>query len=125
MYMRHLRGYDKTDPTKVPSMTLEETQIPALCSYIYALPSKGKTAELDHFVRVNIPMLLSIMQMSCSTTTIARVDHLVAIMEKSRKVMCSTRETSDEILLLTFLDPSVKAQRPRREISRCGYQKSS
>lgn len=86
MYMRHLRGYDRTDEQKVPTMTLEETQIPAFCSHIYLLPSKGRTADLDHFVRVSIPMLLSIMQMSCSTTTIARVKHLVAIIRKARGV---------------------------------------
>jgi hypothetical protein len=91
MYMRHIRGYDKTDQSKVPSMTLEDTQIPALCSHIYALPSKGKTADLDHWARVSIPMLFSIMQTSCSTTTIARVNHLVSIIRKARGVIFSTR----------------------------------
>jgi hypothetical protein len=86
MYMRHLRGYDKTDEKKAPTMTLEETQIPAFCSHIYVLPSKGRTADLDHFVRVSIPMLLSIIQMSCSTTTVARISHLTGIIKKSREV---------------------------------------
>jgi hypothetical protein len=90
MYMRHLRGYDKTDILSVPTMTIEQTQIPALCSHIYVLPSKGRTASLDHHVRVTIPTLLSIVQMSCSTTTLARANYLVSIVEKSRAVCATT-----------------------------------
>lgn len=91
MYMRHLRGYDKTDTLSVPTMTIEQTQIPAICSHIYVLPSKGRTASLDHHVRVTIPTLLSIVQMSCSTTTLARANHLVGIVKKSRVVCASTK----------------------------------
>jgi hypothetical protein len=89
MYMRHLRGYDMDNEQSIPTMTLEETQIPALISHIFALPSKGKIAELDHFVRVTVPMLLSVIQMSCSTSTLARVKHLTDIVQQSREV-CST-----------------------------------
>jgi hypothetical protein len=108
MYMRHLRGYDKMDETKVPSMTLEETQIPVLCSHIYVLPSKGKTADLDHFMTVSIPMLLSIMQMSCSTTTIARVKHLVAIIEKAREVTYLTRTAVERPRLTDMFRPLIQ-----------------
>ncbi|CAO2655631.1 Nn.00g044340.m01.CDS01 [Neocucurbitaria sp. VM-36] len=87
MFMRHLRGYDKTDERSVPTMTPEQTQIPALCSYIYVLPSKGRTASLNHFVHVTVPTLLSIIQMSCSTTSLARATHLTGIVQKSRKAL--------------------------------------
>ncbi|KAF1941299.1 hypothetical protein EJ02DRAFT_466637 [Clathrospora elynae] len=43
MCMRHLRGYDKTNEDSDPTMTVEQTQIPALCSYIYGLPSRGES----------------------------------------------------------------------------------
>ncbi|KAF2130344.1 hypothetical protein P153DRAFT_375119 [Dothidotthia symphoricarpi CBS 119687] len=85
MYMRHIRGFDKTNEGKAPSMSREETQIPALCESIYILPSKGKTASLDHFVRNTVPTLLSIIQTSCSTTTLTRVNHLTSIVKKSRR----------------------------------------
>lgn len=86
MYMRHLRGYDKTDPLSVPTMTLDQTQIPALCSHVYTLSSRGRTSDLDHFVRVTVPTLLNIVQMSVSTTTLARVNHLTGIVQGARKV---------------------------------------
>lgn len=88
MYMRHLRGYDKDNEPSVPTMTLEESQIPALCSLIYSLPCKGRTASLDHFVKVSVQTLLSVIQMSCSTTTLARVNHLTAIVQRARDVSC-------------------------------------
>jgi hypothetical protein len=86
MYMRHLRGYDKENVESIPTMSIEATQIPALCSHIYSLPSKGRTASLDHFAKVSMQMLLSMMQMSCSTTTIARAKHLTRILERARGV---------------------------------------
>jgi hypothetical protein len=86
MYMRHLRGYDGDNPDSVPTMSIEDTQIPALCSLIYSLPSKGRTASLDHFTKVSMQTLLNVMQMSCSTTTEARVKHLTAVVEAARKV---------------------------------------
>ncbi|KAJ4381797.1 hypothetical protein N0V86_003162 [Didymella sp. IMI 355093] len=84
MYMRHLRGYDLDNEQSVPTMTIGETQIPALISHIFALPSKGRTATLDHFVRVTLQTQLSVVQMSCSTSTLARVKHLVDIVQKAR-----------------------------------------
>lgn len=90
MYMRHLRGYDKDNEQSVPTMTLEETQIPALISHIFALPSKGRTADLDHFVRVKVQTLLSVIQMSCSTSTLSRVKHLTETVMKSRRVSSTT-----------------------------------
>jgi hypothetical protein len=84
MYMRHLRGYDMMDELFVPTMTLDETHIPALCSHIYALPSRGRTSHLDHFVRVTVPSLLNILQMAVRTTTLARVNHLTGIIRKAR-----------------------------------------
>ena len=86
MFMRHLRGYDKESPETVPTMSIDDTQIPALCSHIYSLPSRGRTASLDHFIKVSMQTLLSVIQMSCSTTTMARVKHLTAVVRESRDV---------------------------------------
>lgn len=86
MYMRHLRGYDTDNEQSVPTMTLEETQIPALISHIFALPSKGRTADLDHFARGTLKTLLSVIQMSCSTSTLARVRHLTRTVQNAREV---------------------------------------
>lgn len=86
MYMRHLRGYDTDNAQSIPTMMIEETQIPALISHIFAMPSKGRTATLDHFVRVSIQTLLSVIQMSCSTSTLTRVKHLVEIVQRARDV---------------------------------------
>jgi hypothetical protein len=86
MYMRHLRGYDRDNVASIPTMTIDATQIPALCSHIYSLPSKGRTASLDHFTKVSMQTLLSVIQMSCSTTTMARVKHLTAVIESAREV---------------------------------------
>lgn len=87
MYMRHLRGYDMDNEQSIPTMTIEETQIPALVSHIFALPSKGRTADLDHFVRVTLRTLLSVIQMSCSTSTLTRVKHLTETVQKTREVL--------------------------------------
>jgi hypothetical protein len=89
MYMRHLRGYDKTDELTVPTMTLDQTQIPALCSHVYTLSSRGRTSDLDHFVRVTVPTMLNIVQMSVSTTTLARMNHLTGVIQTARSVCTS------------------------------------
>jgi len=81
MFMRHVRGYNLKNPDKCPSMSLEATQIPALCSYIYGLPSQGKTAALEHFVRSKIHTYLDLIQMSCSKSTEARVNHVIKIID--------------------------------------------
>ena len=81
-YMHHIRGYDQADR---PAMGLADTQVPQMRSYVYAMPSKGKFATLDHFCNVSLPTLMNIMQMSCSTTTLARKDHLVAIVKKAQQ----------------------------------------
>jgi hypothetical protein len=87
MYMRHLRGYDYDNADSIPTMSIEETQIPALCSLLYSLPSKGRTFVLDHFTKYSMQTLLNMIQMSCSTTTQARVKHLTAIVGAARKVL--------------------------------------
>ncbi|KAL6712302.1 hypothetical protein ACN47E_000179 [Coniothyrium glycines] len=92
MYMRHLRGFDGTIEHMIPTMTLDQTQIPAFCSHIYILPSKGKTASLNHFVAVTVPTLLSVVQMSCSTTTLARANHLTAIVQDTRNKLVTRIE---------------------------------
>jgi hypothetical protein len=38
MYMRHLRGYDYDNADSIPTMSIEETQIPALCSLLNFCP---------------------------------------------------------------------------------------
>jgi len=81
MYMRYRRGYNTTNPDKAPTMKLEATQIPAACTYIYGIPSQGRTAALEHFVLFKVPMLLSIIKMSCSRSTEARVKHVTAIID--------------------------------------------
>lgn len=88
MYMRYLRGYDLDNEQSVPTMSIEDTQIPALISHIFALPSKGRIADLDHFAQVNLHTLLSIIEMSCSTTTLARVKHLTQKVKQVREVCC-------------------------------------
>jgi len=85
-YMRHVRGYDKTDASSVPATTLDETQIPALCSHIYTLSSRGRTSDLDHFVRVTAPSLLNIAAMSVNTTKLARVKHLTDMVYEAEQV---------------------------------------
>jgi hypothetical protein len=87
--MRYLRGYDYDNADSVPSMSLEETQIPALCSLLYSLPSKGRTATLSHFTKFSMQTLLSVIHMSCSTTTLTRVKHLTAIVKSARNVLYS------------------------------------
>ncbi|KAF1833697.1 hypothetical protein BDW02DRAFT_598853 [Decorospora gaudefroyi] len=87
MYMRHLRGYDKTDELSIPTMTLDQTQIPALCSHIYSLPSRGRMSDLDHFVRATLPTVLNIIQISISTTNLARAKHLIGIIREARTKM--------------------------------------
>jgi len=86
MYMRHRRGYNTKNLEKMPTMKLDETQIPAACTYIAGIPSQGRTAVLEHFIHFKVPMLLSIVQMSCSKTTEARIEHVTKIIDKSIKV---------------------------------------
>jgi hypothetical protein len=86
MCMRHRRGYNAANPDKAPTMTLEETQVSAACAYISGIPSQGRLAVLEHFVLFKVPMLLSIVQMSCSKTTEARVAHVTKIIDKAIKV---------------------------------------
>ena len=86
MYMRHCRGYSTTNLDKVPTMTLEETQVPAACAYIYGIPSQGRIAVLEHFILFIVPMLLSVIQMSCSKSTESRVEHIVEIIDQATQV---------------------------------------
>ena len=85
MYMRHRRGYNMTNLEKAPTMKLEDTQIPAACRYIAGIPSQGRLAVLEHFVLFKVPMLLSIVQMSCSKSTEARIEHITKIIDKNIK----------------------------------------
>lgn len=87
MYMRHLRGYEYDNADSIPTMSIEETQIQALCSLIYSLPSRGRTFVLDHFTEFSMQTLLNVIQMSCSTTTQARAKHLTAIVGAAREVL--------------------------------------
>ncbi|KAH3960319.1 hypothetical protein HBH52_237480 [Parastagonospora nodorum] len=105
MFMRHLRGYDKDSSETVPTMSIDETQIPALCSHIYSLPSRGRTASLDHFIKVSMQTLLSVIQMSCSTTTMARVKHLTAVVSDSR----GNISTKIDALATAFKTTDIKA----------------
>ena len=83
MYMRHRRGYNASNVEKAPTMKLEDTQIPAACRYIAGIPSQGRTAALEHFVLFKVPILLSIVQMSCSKSTEARIEHITKIIDKT------------------------------------------
>ncbi|CAN9258894.1 unnamed protein product [Alternaria alternata] len=85
MYMRHRRGYNMTNLEKAPTMKPEDTQIPAACRYIAGIPSQGRIAALEHFVLFKVPMLLSIVQMSCSKSTEARIEHITKIIDKTIK----------------------------------------
>ncbi|RYN49159.1 hypothetical protein AA0114_g6729 [Alternaria tenuissima] len=85
MYMRHRRGYNIISLEKAPTMKLEDTQIPAACRYIAVIPSQGRLAVLEHFVLFKVPMLLSIVQMSCSKSTEARIEHITRIIDKTIK----------------------------------------
>ena len=84
-YMKYIRGYEGDE--EPPAMDLVETQLPLLRSFIYALPSSGKFATLGHFCNVSLPTLLNVIQMSCSTTTLARNDHLIEVINIA-KVVC-------------------------------------
>lgn len=79
--MKHIRGFQNGQP---PAMSLVDTQVPGLRAQIYALPSKGKFATLELHARIRLHTLLNVMQMSCSTTTLSRKDHLVGILEQFR-----------------------------------------
>jgi hypothetical protein len=95
MYMRYRRGYNNTNPDKVPTMKLEDTNIPALFKYISGQPSQGKVAVLENTIQFKIPMLLSIFQMSCSKSTEARVEHVTNILDRTIKV-CYFPITSED-----------------------------
>jgi hypothetical protein len=74
-----------TNLEKALTMKLEDTQIPAACRYIAGIPSQGRLAVLEHFVLFKVPMLLSIVQMSCSKSTEARIEHITKIIDKTIK----------------------------------------
>jgi len=86
MYMRHQRGYNKDVSDGIPTMSVEETQVPAACAYIHAIPSQGKVDVLEHFITSRIPMLLNVVEMSCSKSTEARVNHILEIINVAVKV---------------------------------------
>ncbi|KAF1998322.1 hypothetical protein P154DRAFT_621882 [Amniculicola lignicola CBS 123094] len=79
-YMHHIRGYELDAP---PAMGLVETQVPTMRAHIYALPSIGKFGTLDYFCNNSMHMLLSVIQMSCSTSTLTRKEHLLRIVNKA------------------------------------------
>ena len=105
MYMRHRRGYNTTNPDKAPTMKLEATQIPAACTYIYGIPSQGKTAVLEHHVLLKVPMLLSIVKMSCSKSTEVRVKHATAIIDCTIKVTYSHQGLVILLMLIEHRNP--------------------
>lgn len=86
MFMRHLRGYSRNSPNNAPTMSLAATQILELCRFIYGIPLQGKIAVLEDFVACTIHALLDLVQMSCSKSTVARVDHVIKIVDRAIKV---------------------------------------
>jgi hypothetical protein len=84
--MRHLRGYDKGSPDRIPGMTIEETEIPSLCAHICAIPSEGRTKVLNHHVTIRMATLLKLLRLSCSMSTKAQVDELIQNVNGCQKV---------------------------------------
>ncbi|KAF2651015.1 hypothetical protein K491DRAFT_782176 [Lophiostoma macrostomum CBS 122681] len=80
VYRKHREGYQISE---APCMSLDESQAPPMRSFVYALPAMGKFATLDHYCGNSVHTLLSMIQMSCSTTTIARKEHLISIVRQS------------------------------------------
>ena len=85
MFMRHHGGYNAKVPEKTSTMSLEDTQVPAACAYLYGIPSQGKTAILEHFVVFTIPALLDLVQLSCSKSTEATVNYVLKIVDRAIK----------------------------------------
>ena len=108
MYMRHRRGYNATNPDKAPTMNLEDTQIPAACAYITGIPSQGRVAALEHFVLFKVPMLLSIVQMSCSKSTEARIEHVTKIIDKAIKVLHLLLNRGNELISVGYREAGWK-----------------
>jgi hypothetical protein len=86
MYMRHVRGYDRKSPDKVPNMSIEETQVPLLRAHIFAIPSESRAKVLNHYIAIRMTTLLTLLRLSCSMSTKARVDELIWNVKKCKRV---------------------------------------
>jgi hypothetical protein len=86
MYMRHVRGYDMRSPDKIPNMSIEETQVPLLRAHIFAIPSEGRAKVLNHYIAIRMATLLTLLRLSCSMSTKARVDELIWNVNKCKTV---------------------------------------
>ncbi|KAH9864393.1 hypothetical protein J1614_010327 [Plenodomus biglobosus] len=116
MYMRHRRGYNKHKLSSVPTMSVEETQIPVACAHIYGIPSQGMTDVLEHYINSRIPLTLNIIQMSCSKSTEARVTHILEIVDQAilkmnaeiNLLMKRSNETFVKTLVDSLADPELQ-----------------
>lgn len=62
-----------------PSMTIEETGIPALRKKIYLLPAEGKLNNVLHIARTQLPSLINSFELYCSKTHMARKSEIEKI----------------------------------------------
>ena len=83
VYMDHVRGYDFSQP---PPLSLQDTDIPRLREYLYALPSKGKFATLQHYCSGLLMGVLNTMELSCSVSKLKRQDNLDQIVHQAHLV---------------------------------------
>lgn len=84
IYMQHLAGnFLKKNP---PDLSLTETEIPALRTYVFSKPSEGRFATLEHYCTSQLPAFFNTIEMSCSVSKIKRKKDLERTFNKARAV---------------------------------------
>ncbi|KAI7283939.1 hypothetical protein KC345_g2620 [Hortaea werneckii] len=83
---RHQAGYQADE---APTMTPEETGIPALRSCIYALPASAKLADVLHIAESQLPNLINSFELFCQKTHMDRKSEIEAMVLKPKDEMGS------------------------------------
>lgn len=83
-YKRHQAGYQMDE---APTMTPEETCIPALRSCIYALPASAKLADVLHIAEHQLPNLIHSFDLFCRKTHMDRKTEIEAMVLKPKEEM--------------------------------------
>lgn len=103
-YKIHQAGYDIEDK---PTLTVEETGIPALRHRIFELPAEGKLSDELHFVSTHVPNLVTFFDLYCSKTHLARKSEIETLIqapiEKLPPILSSMQQAFkkmvDEVIL--------------------------
>ena len=94
-YSAHRAGHFESDK---PTLTVEETGVPALRTQLYRMPAEGKLNDTLHLAFHQLPRLINSFEMYCSRTYISRKSELEQLILHPKKQWPEIRQRTLERL---------------------------